>query len=191
MLSIFAAALLFAGCASAPKTAAEGKAPEAKPAQTPEWKTFRGKVTAIEKYGHAVTDIACADMQKAGYEHGDIVTVRFDNGYTFNAPVVANYDVDKGAFLVRTNHAGGFIAACINYGKLNVTANVGVGSALTVSMKQKAGYREQYALRSLCVLSYGKGKNQNGRRYVRFPKRTHVLPRPVESSILGVLRIAR
>ncbi|MFC2387394.1 tyrosine-protein phosphatase [Treponema socranskii] len=149
MLSIFAAALLFASCASAPKTAAEGKAPEAKPAQTPEWKTFRGKVTAIEKYGHAVTDIAFADMQKAGYEHGDIVTVRFDNGYTFNAPVVANYDVDKGAFLVRTNYAGGFIAACINYGKLNVTANVGVGSALTVSMKQKAGYREQYALRSL------------------------------------------
>ena len=106
-------------------------------------------MTAIEKYGHAVTDIAFADMQKAGYEHGDIVTVRFDNGYTFSAPVVANYDVDKGAFLVRTNYAGGFIAACINYGKLNVTANVGVGSSLTVSMKQKAGYREQYALRAL------------------------------------------
>ena len=149
MLPIFAAALMFAGCTSAPKAAAGGQAPEAKAAQTPEWKTFHGKVTAIEKYGHAVTDIAFADMQKAGYEHGDIVTVRFDNGYTFSAPVVANYDVDKGAFLVRTNHAGGFIAACINYGKLNVKANVGVGSELTVSMKEKAGYREQYALRAL------------------------------------------
>ena len=148
VLSIFAAALLVAGCASAPKAAAKAQAPEAS-AKAPEWRTFRGKVTAIEKYGHAVTDIAFADMQKAGYEHGDIVTVRFDNGYTFSAPVVANYDVDKGAFLVRTNHAGGFIAACINYGKLNVTAKVGVGSALTVSMKQKGGYREQYALRAL------------------------------------------
>ena len=113
VLSIFAAALLVAGCASAPKVSAKEQAPEAQ-AKAPEWRTFRGKVTAIEKYGHAVTDIAFADMQKAGYEHGDIVTVRFDNGYTFSAPVVANYDVDKGAFLVRTNHAGGFIAACIN-----------------------------------------------------------------------------
>lgn len=148
VLSIFAAVLLAAGCASVLKAPAKEQAPEAS-AKAPEWRTFRGKVTAIEKYGHAVTDIAFADMQKAGYEHGDIVTVRFDNGYTFSAPVVANYDVDKGAFLVRTNYAGGFIAACINYGKLNVTANVGVGSALTVSMKQKAGYREQYALRAL------------------------------------------
>ena len=152
MLPIVAAALLCAGCASVPKAAAgeqASQAKDAKEAPVPEWRTFSGKVTAIEKYGHAVTDIAFADMQKAGYEHGDIVTVRFDNGYTFSAPVVANYDVDKGAFLVRTNHAGGFIAACINYGKLNVTANVGVGSALTVSMKQKGGYREQYALRAL------------------------------------------
>ena len=148
MLPIFAAALLFAGCASASKASAKEQAPAAA-AKAPEWRTFRGKVTAIEKYGHAVTDIAFADMQKAGYEHGDIVTVRFDNGYTFSAPVVANYDVDKGAFLVRTNHAGGFIAACINYGKLNEAAKVGIGSALTVSMKQKGGYREQYALRAL------------------------------------------
>ena len=76
VLSIFAAALLIAGCASAPKASAKEQAPEAQ-AKAPEWQTFRGKVTAIEKYGHAVTDIAFVDMQKAGYEHGDIVTVYF------------------------------------------------------------------------------------------------------------------
>lgn len=113
------------------------------------YETVTGSVTAIEKYGHAVTDILFEDMQKQGYEHGDIVTVMYDNGYSFSAPITANYDVDQGEFLVRTNYADGFIAACINYGKMNEVAKISVGSKLTISMKEKAGYLAQYEIRSL------------------------------------------
>ena len=104
------------------------------------YETVTGSVIAIEKYGHAVTDILFEDMQKQGYEHGDVVTVMYDNGYSFSAPITANYDVDQGEFLVRTNYADGFIAACINYGKMNEVAKISVGSKLTISMKEKAGY---------------------------------------------------
>ncbi|MBQ9237907.1 MAG: tyrosine-protein phosphatase [Treponema sp.] len=135
-----ACALLLAACATTGKKSSDASA---------QYKAFSGSVTTIEKYGHAVTDIAFADMQAAGYEHGDVVTVTFDNGYTFDAPIVANYDVDRGAYLVRTNYANGFVAACINYGKMNETANVRVGSTLAVAMKEKAGYLEQYEVRSL------------------------------------------
>ena len=81
--------VIFAGllvsCAGVPKTRT--------------YRTFSGKVTSIEKFGHAVTDIPFADMQKAGYDHGDIVTVAFGNGFVFDAPVVSGYEVDKGSFL--------------------------------------------------------------------------------------------
>ncbi|MBQ9495133.1 MAG: tyrosine-protein phosphatase [Treponema sp.] len=134
------ALLLISGCATTGKKSSDAST---------SYKAFSGTVTTIEKYGHAVTDIAFADMQAAGYEHGDIVTVTFGNGYTFDAPIVANYDVDRGAFLVRTNYADGFIAACINYGKMNEVANATTGVTLTVAMKEKAGYLEQYEVRSL------------------------------------------
>src|SRR5574344_2853679 len=108
VLALLAAA--FVSCAGTPKNA-----------KTQTYQAFSGKVTAIEKYGHAVTDIPFADMQKAGYAHGDVVTVTFDNGFTFDAPVVSGYEVDKGSFLVRTGYADGFIAARISYSRRNET----------------------------------------------------------------------
>ncbi|MBQ9630102.1 MAG: tyrosine-protein phosphatase [Treponema sp.] len=137
-----ALAYLFVSCATSKNVATQTK-------KATDYATISGSVTAIEKYGHAVSDIAFSDMQKAGYEHGDIVTVTYDNGYSFSAPITANYDVDKGEFLVRTNYANGFVAACINYGKMNEVAKIGVGSKLSINMKEKAGYLAQYEIRSL------------------------------------------
>ncbi|QQO11339.1 tyrosine-protein phosphatase [Breznakiella homolactica] len=119
------------------------------PAKAASYPEFTGTITEVEKYGHTVTDVAVADMFGAGYAHGDILTVTFANGYTFDAPLVSAYDVERGQYLVRTEYGNGYVAACINYGDLAKEAGVGVGDTVTFSMKQKAGYLSQYEIRQL------------------------------------------
>ncbi len=108
-----------------------------------------GSITSIEKYGHCVTDVKADDLFNAGYAYGDVLSVVYDNGYSFEAPLVSGYDVDKGEKLVRTEYANGYIAFCINYGKMNKEAAVDVGNKFTVSMKEKGAYLVQYEVRHL------------------------------------------
>jgi hypothetical protein len=108
-----------------------------------------GTITVVEKYGHTVTDIAVADLYAAGYALGDVLTVKFGNDFTFDAPLVPAYDVERGQYLLRTEYGDGFVAACINYGDLAKEAEVGVGDTIGLSMKVKAGYRAKLELRQL------------------------------------------
>jgi hypothetical protein len=108
-----------------------------------------GIITAVEKYGHTVTDILVADMFAAGYAHGDVLTVKFANGFSFDAPLVSAYDVERGQYLLRTEYGDGYVAACINYGDLAKEAGVGVGEGISLSMKQKAAYLAQFEIRQL------------------------------------------
>jgi hypothetical protein len=117
-------------------------------AQT-EYPEFSGTVTEVKKYGHTVTDIVVEEMFAAGYALGDILTVRFGNGYTFDAPLVLAYDVEREQYLLRTEYGDGFVAACINYGDLAKEAKVGVGDTISLSMKLKAGYLAKFELRQL------------------------------------------
>jgi hypothetical protein len=133
VLSLFVVAALI-GCAST---------------KTQTYPAFSGSVTAIEKYGHAVTTIKAQDLFDAGYALGDVLTVTYDNGYTFDAPLVAKYEVDKGQPLVRTEYADGFVACCINYGKMNQVAGIDVGSKVTITMKEPKAYLTEYEIRSL------------------------------------------
>lgn len=135
IVSVLVQALFLVGCATT------------KPAAS--YQSFSGSVTAIEKYGHAVTDVKADDLFSAGYEMGDVLSVTYDNGYTFKAPLVSGYDVDKGQTCVRTKYADGNIAFCINYGKMNVVANIAVGTKFTLSMAEKGAYRMQYEIRNL------------------------------------------
>jgi hypothetical protein len=127
------------GCGTAPRGAA---------AQI-EYPELSGTITVVEKYGHTVTDIAAADMYAAGYALGDVLTVQFGNGYSFEAPLVLAYDVERGQYLLRTEYGDGFVAACINYGDLAKEAGVGVGDAISLSMKTRAGYLAKFELRQL------------------------------------------
>lgn len=109
-----------------------------------------GAVKEIEKYGHAVLDITIEDFEKAGFELGDTVNVTFDNGYELKGiPFFDGYYVAKGEPMLRAYPGHTNIAVCINYGKLNVVANVAPGSVAAVSMAVKGGEKAAQELNSL------------------------------------------
>ena len=119
-------------CATSPAAAAKKYEPVA------------GVITAVEKYGHLVTDVPFELLQTKGYEHGDIVKVNFENAYKFTAPIVKRYEVDKGKQLVRTEYADGKIAFCINYGNLAQESGLGVGDKFVLYMQDKGGYADDF-----------------------------------------------
>jgi len=106
-------------------------------------------VTEIEKYGHASTDILIEDFYNLGFEHGDMVTAIFDNGFVIEAPFLDNYYVETGNPLVRAYPGHTNIAVCINYGKLNEIANVKVGDKVTIMLTGPEDYLVQYEIRKL------------------------------------------
>lgn len=108
-----------------------------------------GKITDIEKYGHAVTDIQIADFNKLGFKFGDMVTVMFDNGFVIEAPYLDGYYVDNGNPLVRAYPGQTNIAVCINYGKLNEIAGIKPGNKVTIMANKSEGYLTQYQVRKL------------------------------------------
>lgn len=109
-----------------------------------------GTITEIEKYGHVVLDITIADFQKIGFELGDTVNVVFDNGYEMKGiPFFNGYYVDKGAPMLRAYPGHTNIAVCINYGKLNEIAGVGVGNVAAITMAVKGGAKAAQELNSL------------------------------------------
>ncbi|MBQ6805017.1 MAG: tyrosine-protein phosphatase [Clostridia bacterium] len=110
--------------------------------------TVTGKVTQIEKYGHALLDVSIADFLAAGFTLGDVVTV--DAGtYHDDMPFFDGYYVDKGAYMVRAYPGHEFIAVCINYGKFAETAGIGIGDSVTITLKEKAGALDVQIMNSL------------------------------------------
>ncbi|MGB9687241.1 MAG: tyrosine-protein phosphatase, partial [Rectinema subterraneum] len=108
-----------------------------------------GTVTQIEKYGHTLSDITIADFNALGFKLGDMVTVVFDNGFVLEAPYLDGYYVNNGDPLVRAYPGQTNIAVCINYGKLNVVAQVDVGSKFTIMLSRPGAYLTQYEIRRL------------------------------------------
>ncbi len=110
--------------------------------------TVTGKVTEIEKYGHALLDVSIADFAAAGFDLGDVVTVQA-GGASYDMPFFNGYYVDRGEMMVRAYPGHEFIAVCINYGKFAETAGIGVGDEVTISMKEKAGALTEQEINSL------------------------------------------
>lgn len=107
-----------------------------------------GKVTEIEKYGHALLDVKIADFLAAGFTLGDVVTVTAGT-YNDDMPFFDGYYVDKGAYMVRAYPGHEYIAVCINYGKFAETAGIGVGDSVTITLKEKAGALDVQVMNSL------------------------------------------
>ena len=97
-----------------------------------------GKVTEVEKYGHALLDISIEDFSKAGFALGDVVTVAAGS-YNDSIPYFDGYYVDNGGYMVRAYPGHTYIAVCINYGKFAETAGIGIGDSVTLTLKEKAG----------------------------------------------------
>ncbi len=114
--------------------------------------TVTGKVTEIEKYGHALLDVSIADFTAAGFELGDVVTVKAGT-YEGDMPYFNGYYVDKGEYMVRAYPGHEYIAVCINYGKFAETAGIGVGDEVTITLKEKAGMLAEQEVNSLVYTS--------------------------------------
>ena len=99
--------------------------------------TVIGKVTEIEKYGHALLDITIEDFNNAGFALGDIVTVKAGT-FEGDMPYFNGYYVNHGETMLRAYPGHTNIAVCINYGKFAETAGIGVGDEVTISLKEKA-----------------------------------------------------
>ena len=97
-----------------------------------------GKVTEIEKYGHALLDVTIADFEAAGFALGDVVTVSAGS-FEGDMPFFNGYYVDHGEYMVRAYPGHEYIAVCINYGKFAETAGIGVGDPVTITLKEPAG----------------------------------------------------
>lgn len=108
-----------------------------------------GSVTQVEKYGHTVTDISIADFNGKGFAFGDMVTVLFDNGFVLEAPYLDGYYVNAGDPLVRAYPGQTNIAICVNYGKLNVIAQVKEGAKVVIERSRPGAYLPQYEIRKL------------------------------------------
>ncbi|MDF2949790.1 MAG: Peptidoglycan-binding lysin domain protein [Sedimentibacter sp.] len=106
-------------------------------------------VTEIEKYGHASTDVLIENFYKVGFKTGDMVTAVFENGFVLEAPFLDGYYVDSGNPLVRAYPGHTNIAVCINYGKLNLVADVEVGDKVTIMLTGPEAYKVQYEIRKL------------------------------------------
>ncbi|MCR5824924.1 MAG: tyrosine-protein phosphatase [Oscillospiraceae bacterium] len=110
--------------------------------------TVNGKVTAIEKYGHALLDVTIEDFNKAGFALGDIVTVAAGS-YTDDMPYFDGYYVDRGGYMLRAYPGQTNIAVCINYGKFAATAGIDVGDNVRITLKEKAGALTEQEINAL------------------------------------------
>ena len=107
-----------------------------------------GKVTQIEKYGHALLDVTIADFLAAGFTLGDVVTVKAGT-FEGEMPFFDGYYVEKGATMVRAYPGHEFIAVCINYGKFAETAGIDVGDEVTITLTAPAGALDVQVMNSL------------------------------------------
>ena len=120
------------------------------------------------RFGHIDLDIPVADFLEL-YALGDVVTVTV-NGFTFDAPVVTNYDdVDTGEYLIRCASGKTVTTLAINYGQIGVAAGIvekytdpetgnvtyvakeGVVFPMyaTIELKEAGGYADELAIRKL------------------------------------------
>ena len=97
-----------------------------------------GKVTKIEKFGHARLDITFEDFLEAGFAFGDLVTVK-TGSFEEDMPFFNGYYAESGESMIRGYPGQKNIALCINYGNFADTAGVSVGDAVTLALKEKAG----------------------------------------------------
>lgn len=123
--------------------------PTAAPTTVPEPASVSGKVTEVSKYGNLTLDLKQSDFTAAGFAAGDIVTLAVGDK-TVEAPVGTGYsNVDQGNAIVVLLPGTDFVTAAVNMGSLAETVGAAVDSAVTLTMKEKAGYLEEYEFRNI------------------------------------------
>ena len=131
------------------------------------YESFTTGVSQIQKYGNLTLTVDPAELEAAGYEYGDYVSVQLGDE-TLSVPLCTNYsDVDVGELVLRDND--GVLVLAINMGDfatkyLGATKTTNPDKSfiwtlpegkelsdvtLTLSMGEKYGYRDQYLIHQL------------------------------------------
>ena len=128
-------------------------------------------VTEIQKYGNVVLSLTCTELTEAGYAYGDVVTVTV-GGVGYDMPVGSNYaDVDQGSMVCRAVYSESegtdYVLVAVNMGDFATTAGIATKAKIeedpgylwtyvmeepvtvTISMKEKGGYYDEYVMRQL------------------------------------------
>ena len=121
----------------------------------------------IAKYGNLILYMYGADLFDKGFEHGDIVEIAIGEK-KWDVPLCTSYsDVDNGEIVLRAIGATDGVVLAINMGDFATTAGIAKKTAieeepgyrwdylmespvqLTITMKEKGGYREEWLIRQL------------------------------------------
>ncbi len=107
------------------------------------------KVVEVQKYGNLVMEAEPKVFYDAGFELGDILSVKLGD-QVFEIPFCTSYsDVETGNLLVRDDKKDNILIVAINMGNFSKTYSAEVGDELSFSLKQKEGYLAEYLLRQL------------------------------------------
>ena len=104
-------------------------------------------VSSIDKYGNCALGITQDEFTAAGFEPGDVASVKA-GAFSFDAPVCTNYsDVDNGKYLIRLSK--GAVSFAINMGNFAKTSGAAAGTPVVITMKAKGAYLADYKIRQL------------------------------------------
>ena len=108
-----------------------------------------GTITAVSKYGNVTTSISLEALSTIDAVAGDILTITV-NGEAMDVPYGTAYsDVDNGSVISLPDTDTNTLAVAINMGNFAETYKAGEGTVITVAMKEKAGYLEEYQIRNI------------------------------------------
>ena len=111
-----------------------------------------GTVTSVSKYGNVTTSISLEALSTIDAVAGDILTITV-NGQAMDVPYGTSYsDVDNGSVIALPDSDTNTLAVAINMGNFAETYGAGEGTVITVAMKEKEGYLEEYQLRNIDAL---------------------------------------
>ena len=106
------------------------------------------RVTETEDERDAQLDITMQDLENAGFELGDILTVKFGD-FEKDMPLLNGYYVDRGEYLVKANPKHTCPELCVNYGNFAGETGIRAGDTVTLSMKEKGGARALQEINNL------------------------------------------
>ena len=106
--------------------------------------------SAVVAFGLAVVSRAPGMARTVQqFLYGDILTITV-NGQAMDVPYGTAYsDVDNGSVISLPDTDTNTLAVAINMGNFAETYKAGEGTVITVAMKEKAGYLEEYQIRNI------------------------------------------
>ena len=113
-----------------------------------EMPTVYASVQDINAFGNAKLDVSREDLAAAGFDLGDIVTVKAGS-YEGSMPYLNGYYVNRDEYVLVAYPGEDTVTAAINYGQFAEATGVGAGDPVTLTLEEKAGALELQEINNL------------------------------------------